>query len=393
MDRTKVQFIIVAGGAAIVLLFFLIFQGILPGRQKDDSARRQIEAELSFWTVFDKEDPYDTTIKLMEELYPRIDIRHKSFRTVAEYKQALLEALAIGQGPDIFMIENGSLTQEEAKIAPAPSTAITVAGVRKAFPKVVEKDFIRGGRIYALPTSIDTLALIYNRTYLNQRAVVFPPETWEELQSLVPQLVDYGAETSIKKAAAAVGGTPNTIDKAGDLLGLLQIQYGEAGGLNVLKTFQNPADRAYTWNEDMPYSLDAFANGQVGMIFNYQSALPKIRKKNSILDIQIAPMLQKEGGGDAKSLARYWGYTVSRQSRNQGAAWDLVLQLTTNAFLAESYMLSTGRPPALNLLIEQKLDDPDQGIFARQALIADSITDNQTEALENELLHSLPSAK
>jgi len=288
------------------------------------------------------------------------------------------------------MVRNGALDEEREKIAPAPATAISVSGVRQAFPKVVEKDFVREGRIYALPTSIDTLALIYNRTYLNQRAVVFPPRTWEEVQGVVPKLTEYGAGRRIKKSAAAVGGSTNTIDRAGDLLALIQAQYGEGEALEIMRSFQDPSISTYTWNEEMPYSLDAFAGGLVGMVFNYQSSLQKIRKKNSILDIQIAGIPQKEGEeNNSKAIARYWGYTVSRQSAAKNIAWEFVLQLTTNALFAGDYMAQSGNAPALNILIQQKLNDPDLGVFARQALIADSITERETRTRESELLNSL----
>ncbi len=388
MQPDKIKFIIIGGITIVVLLFILIFQGILPGIQKEER-RPDVEGALTIWGIFDSENAYEDALKNFESKYPNVDITYRGFTNEEEYEAALLEALASRKGPDIFMVENGSIDRYLNKLAPSPN--VSVVNVRNLFPRVVEEDAVRGGNVYALPLSVDTLVMLVNRALLAQNAVVFPPDTWTKLRDIAPKLTRKSAAGGIMQAAAAIGGSARSIDKAGDLLGLLALQHNpqtegdERAALETVKTFGDPKSGTYTWNDEMPYSLDAFAGGKVALIFNYMSALPRIAQRNSLVKAEIAPIPQVEGTNQNVTVARYWEHVVSSQSANPALAWEFVADLATVPSLAESYTRAVRLPPALNTLIQKYLDDEDFGVSARQALIARSLSESRIKALENSL--------
>jgi hypothetical protein len=71
-------------------------------------------------------------------------------------------------------------------------------------------------------------------------------------------------------------------------------------------------------------------------------------------------------------MASYWGYTVSRQSRQGRLAWELVVSAATDGRGLAAYLASVPRPPASPLFVDSYRENPDLSVFARQILIAES---------------------
>jgi len=51
-------------------------------------------------------------------------------------------------------------------------------------------------------------------------------------------------------------------------------------------------------------------------------------------------------------------------------AWEFIINMTTEDANAEAYLSSIQKPPALNSLIGRLANDPQWGVFAKQALVA-----------------------
>lgn len=402
------QQILIIGGAIFlaVVLFFVIGSGL---RSKTEAP----EVALTFWGIDDK-SVIDKVIESYKRVRPTVRVEYQRIKE-EEYKGAVLDALAAGAGPDILMIRNHWLPKEKNKLAEVLPTQFNIAQLRDNFPKVVEEDFTSGGRIYALPLYIDTMALLYNRRILDELGIVKPPADWEEFRNLVPQVTLYDLEGGIDRAAAAIGGSERNIDKASDLLQLLMLQNGTrmvtdnfsgasfadvthgAPGLkafNFYLQFSDSSSSYYTWNSEQPNSLEAFAREKVAMIFNYHSSVSKIKAKSPFLDFRVAPMIQVKSakGVPVVNYADYWGVAVSKQSRAPAWAWDFIVFFTTQSDIARIYMDGTGRPPALRSLIKEKLNDPDLGIFAKQALTAESwyqIDEDKVRRIFNEAIEGV----
>ncbi|GAH52191.1 unnamed protein product, partial [marine sediment metagenome] len=220
MDKNKLIIFGVIGGIIIVVVLFIV--GFLLG-DKGESPYN-VQATLKFWGI-NEPYAYQGVFEQFKEVYPNVSITYRGFDSILDYEQTLLDALAAGTGPDIFMVRNNDLARKANKIFPVPGSKYSLLRLRNDFPQVVEQNFAPQGGIYALPTSIDTLVLLYNRTALNEAAVVFPPETWEEVQEVVPKLIIYDDMGAVTRAAIALGGSRN-VNRAKDILSLLMLQGG-----------------------------------------------------------------------------------------------------------------------------------------------------------------------
>ena len=380
---TKQQIVLIGIGVGFLVVVNAVFIfGLKPGKEPKQTAA------LEFWGVEDPAAVYETAFRRFQSLYPSVKINYRDFPEKS-YETELVNGLASGNGPDIFMVNHNWLPEYFDKLIPVPSQKFNLESLRNFFPQVVEQDFAPDGLLFALPLSIDTLVLYYNRDVFDQNAVISLPATWEDVQNVILQTRRTDSAGKIIKAGASIGGSENTIDRATDLLYLLMLQTGTemtnpdftqaafnspAGkkALDFYLKFSNPTDTYYTWNESLRYSLDAFANEETAMIFNYGAAGREIERRNPFLKFSKIAMPQPKEAEKRADYAEYWGYAVSNKSRHPIQAWDFILNLTTNFDNAKAYAEKTGKAPALRPLISSYSSHPVSGILAKQSLTARS---------------------
>ena len=393
MNPTKTQIIIIGIGIFAVIFLILLFTGILPGLKPSQTKTGGggiggggQTTEINFWGVED-----EGVIKPIIESYlivnPNLKIFYTQFNE-SNYEKILVDALASGNAPDIIMFHNTWLPKHYGKIFPMPVlSGFSITQVSEKFPDVVKQDFTNNGNIYALPIYIDTLAFIYNRSYFDAKGVAVVPKNWNEFQYVISRLKEVDSSGKISKAAGAIGGSNKSIEKASDLLSLIMLQMGvemvdknnsanfsRSGGedaLNFYLQFSNPNSPNYTWHDNFRYSMEGFSQEIIGAIFNYADSIKNIKEKNPFLNIEVAPMLQFPNKKSV-NYANYWGLAVPVQSKNTISAWNFILYFSADAKVAEQYLQASKRPPALRELIQKYSNDADLGVFARQALTAQS---------------------
>ncbi len=379
----KQIFIIVGAVLAIGLVYILFTSG-------SRNANKPPEIALKVWGVDDRR-VFDGVISAYGALRSNVHVTYEQI-PAANYRETVLNALASGSGPDVFMVPNQSIPRYADKLVPVNKAQINVSQLENLFPTAVSQDFVQQGDIYALPFYIDTLALIYNRDALDGVALTLPPKTWTDVQRYVPYLRATNASGQLTRSAVAIGGTERTIKNAADILILLMMQGGvklndvamsrvtlsgntqAQKALNFYLQFANTVSPSYTWNEEQPYSSDSIASGRTAMIFGYYADYVDLQKKNPFVNLAVASMPQLEGATQAVNISRYSGLAVSKQAKaqNQPWAWDFIVQSATSANIAKLYAEATGRLPALRSLIAEKVNDEKLGLFAKQALTARS---------------------
>ncbi len=404
MTFSRNQLIIIGSVAAVILLFAILFYIGYRG-----PLTRQ-EARLEMWGIFDDLRKVEPLIRGFQRSSPGVIINYRQFNDPEQYEKELVNAFAAGNGPDVFMFHNTWLPKHFDKIVPLPQEQLPLSKFRELFPQIAEQDFVLNGFIYALPLSVDTLALFYNRDDFNNAALPFPPKTWAEFENDVLRLRKVNPSTNeVVKAAAAIGGSLKSVNRATDLLSLLMLQYGTKmtssdfsrasfsqqvdfqgqsfspglTALNLYTEFANPGSKFYTWSDTLHYSLDNFPAEGVSMIFNYAYQIPQIKQKNPFLNFGIAPMPQPSADAKAVNFPNYWGLAVSNKTRDPSVAWQFVLAAATDSATADAYARATAKPPALLSLINQYLNDPQLGVFAQQALTARSWSQIDNVIIEN----------
>lgn len=306
--------------------------------------------------------------------------------SVATYEKELLEALAQGRGPDVFVIHHTWVEGKRGLMSPAPPEVIDERAVNEEFVPVVAADMIRDGFIYGLPTSVDSLALYYNNDVLASSGVGQPSKTWKDFQEDVEKITRVTRTGQVQQSAAALGTAAN-VNRASDILQILMLQSGlpivgsdaridvanDIGerALAFYTDFSNKSKRVFTWDLSQDFSLDAFSEGETAMMLNYSYHIPTIRAKNPRLNFSIAklPQIPDTKLDSHRTFASYWPFTVSNTSRAPVTAWQFLRFLTSKG-PAETINKAQGVPPARRDSAEELARDPAIGVFAEQSLTA-----------------------
>lgn len=402
--------IIVISVVAVLLIaggLFIFFYGRKPAISQ--------EAKIEFWGVFDDSDVFRTLIEEYNEIFPKVEITYykKDYQT---YEKDLLETMAAGQGPDIFMLHHTWLPRYQGKIIPVSSSeVISLKQVQEEFVDVAANDFIKESKIYALPLTVDTIALYYNKNIFNSAGLPQPPQNWEEFLTDVEKLTARDEGGNIVRAGAAVGGARN-VNRSTDVVALLMLQSGarmsdENTGevffhrpvvlegetfypgeraLQFYTDFANPLKSIYTWNNRMDYSIDIFSEGKAAMMLNYSYHIPTIKAKSPYLNFALAPMPQIKGSANSVNYANYWGLTVSRNSKDSQPAWQFIRWLSQKE-QAKKYLELSKRPTARRDLVNWQKDDLDLAVFAQQSLSAYSWRQVDNLTIEQELADMIES--
>lgn len=384
MNLTRLQLLIFGGIAMAVIAAVLVFTGVLPGLRT--TVKPPAPVTLTFWGVFDKGEAYRSLIASYQKAYPHVSITYVE-KPALTYEQDLLNALARGAGPDIFMIHNRWLARWQDKITPLPEAYYTPQTFEQTFADVATFDLVRDGRIWALPFSIDTLALFYNRDLFNQARLVAPPKTWTEFETAVKALTRRDQAGNITTAGAALG-TAENVNRAVDVLALLMLQSGSsvtnprdgraaiagAGGEQTLAYyagFADPRNALYTWNARQHHSLDAFLEGRAAMMLNYNYQIPALRSRAPHLRFAVASAPQPAERRADAAFASYWVYSVSKASPKARESWRF-LAFAAQPDILREHLKDNARASARRDLLPEQFSDPFVGPFANQVLVARS---------------------
>ena len=383
---------------------------------------------LNWWRVFDDQSAVQPIIDAYRVLHPNVTIQYRKLR-FDEYERELLNALAEDRGPDIISLHNTWIHGFEPKLAAMPASVVlpfqelqgsikkevitklktvplvSLTQLQERYVDTVYQDAVISSRnpksgkfeeaIYGLPLALDTLALYYNRDMFNLAGIPEPPSTWSEFQVAVKKITKLDDKGNVLTSGAALGSSRN-IERSSDILALLMMQNGAEmigqngaavfdrvprtfkdravppgeGALTFYTDFANPLKEVYTWNETLPPSLTAFANGKTAMMLGYAYHLPQVRSRAPRMNLGIAPSPQVDGNPTV-NFASYWLEAVSKKSKQQSWAWDFI-RFATSSEQAAKYMSLAGKPTALRGLVGSQLEDRDMGVFASQVLTAKS---------------------
>lgn len=386
---TRGALIIIGAIIVIVLLLASVFFGFLPGSRPAGPE----PVTLEFWGLYDDLSVWQTIFNDFKKENSSISINYIQMNPET-YERALLEALASGKSPDIIIFHSSWLPKHGNKVSPLPQTMMSLRDFQDSFPDIAVVDFISKNQIYALPVWIDALAMIYNKDLFNAAAIATPPKTWDEFIKVVQKLSKKDKSGNLTKSGAAIGAA-NNINNSADILSLLMLQSGAkmisddghtatfdssilAGGsiyspgesaLRFYTDFSSPKSNAYSWNDKLPNSFDAFASGQTAIIFDYAINVNRMKQKSPNLRFAAAPVPQLKDAAKTINYGDFWGYSVPLASKNPETAWKFLVFLTTHD-INKRFSEATLRPAARRDVLAQQQSSPDFGVFAEAVLSA-----------------------
>jgi len=454
-----------------LILFSLILPGCQIIKKTDQDTLNYMQpVTLNVWGVWDSSDDFEAFIKSYQATYPYVTIQYRRFR-YDEYEKALIEAFATDRGPDIFAVHNSWMGKYHSQglISPLPEkitmaramvtgtfkkeviqqketkTSLTVPELKKKFIDVVYHDAVAKDvsaddpekmveKIYGLPLSVDTLAMFYNKDLFNNAGITSPPAYWDnDFQQYTKKLTKQDNKAQIIQSGVALGGS-ESIERSTDILSALMMQSGAemmSGGfarfnetppgakrtfapgteaLRFYTDFANPAKEVYCWNEQMPNSLDLFAQGKLAMLFGYSYMLPTIRANGPKINFAISNFPQIKDNPTI-NYANYWLYTVSKKiltnpdnlqkssayaTQKQAIAWNFIQSISEESQV-KGYLEKTKRPTALRSLVDLQKENEEISVFADQLLTAESWYEgkdpNAMETFMKEMIDNVVSGK
>lgn len=396
--------IYIIGG--VIGFIILIVIAVLVSSPKPKTTGPTGPVNLTIWDPFINSEDIDPLINAYTQAHPNVRIVFTK-KNIDTYESDLLNALASGNGPDIFAINNAWLPKYLDKVAPAPATAFSFVDYKNTFVDPAVNDFTKDQKIYGVPMSVDSLALYYNKDLLGTAGIATPPKTWADL-SLDVQKIKRQDQTGYFTRSGAALGTNSNVNRAVDIVYLMMLQTGavpyssdgtqptfadsvQKGGnnfnpglqaLTFYTSFASPTSPNYNWNQRSDYSIDAFANGRAAFLYSYSYTRDTILQKSPNLNFDVTTVPQFNLDDPTVNFANYFGFVVSKQSKSSAVDWDVLKELTSKADL-DKYYATVKVPSSRKDLVALQIQDPDIGVFANANLTAKSFYRPDQNAMDS----------
>ncbi|MFA7301494.1 MAG: extracellular solute-binding protein [Candidatus Shapirobacteria bacterium] len=341
----------------IIVLIFVIIKFLLPVLQ----GKSTTVVTLNYWGLWEDKSIISGIISDFEAKNPNIKINYKT-QQKNDYRSRLSGRLTkdpdTEEVPDIFRIHSSWLPMFTGMLAPVPEASSKTIGLDTDFYPVFKNDLKLSGKYQAVPLMYDGLSLFYNQDLLEKSQAVLP-KTWWDLQTTASKLTVRDENGRLKIAGVAMGLTDN-VDHWNDILGILLKQ----NGADLLVTTQDNNDKirdviSYyanfktqykTWDETMPPSTQAFAEGKLVFYFAPSWRIFNIEEMNPTLKFAITTIpqlatLQDQSGNSATSTANltnihwatYWAEAVNSRSKHQKEAWKFIEFLSSAESMEKMY--------------------------------------------------------
>lgn len=278
------------------------------------------------------------------------------------YEWEALNAMAARLGPDIFLVPNDSMPRFAPTLRQFRNGFFNQTGGRindvlayqRAFAPAAATDNVLSGGIYGAPASMETLMIIYNADMFekleiehetdqesseyrrNQLKFIQGPLLWDDLKTMA-KIATKKTGSTITQPFIAIG-TGSNVTNSQDLFAAIMRQYGgemtdpdrlvtglnlPIGGKNpgkqaeeLIKSFASSSNDWYTWNNQQPNSLKAFADGKVMAVFAYPSNMKQVRETNPTINLASFALPQVAINQEsAVDYASYYTITVPKSGK------------------------------------------------------------------------------
>jgi len=340
-------------------------------------------------------------------------------KSQATFATDLVEALAAGRGPDLFLIAQDEVLRNLNKIALIPYQSVTERDFKNTFIEEGEL-FFRPEGIVALPFVIDPLVMYWNRDLFTNALITIPPAKWTEFYKMVPRVVVKDASGTITRSFAPLGeyrnishakeilstlimqaGSPLVVNQAGYLTASLTVssdttvQSPAAQAINFYTQFSRSDKDSYSWNRSLPPSRSMFEAGDLAVYFGYASEYAAIKQKNPHLNFDVALMPQSDIAGTKATFGRMQGFAMAKSSKNLAGAMQAALILSNSA-VAEATAHALNLPPVRRDLLAVRPTDPVQSVFYDSAIISHAWQDPspvETDQLFDQMISAIGSGQ
>ncbi len=255
-----------------------------------------------------------------------------------DFGERLTNSLKEGRGPDIFSIHNSWKPAMYKYMDVLTENAYSKDSFIKEYYPVITKDLATPEGIVALPSEFDAITLFINDDIFLRSASIHP-RTWDQFVETAINLTTRDSKSTILQSGSSMGLTDN-VDYWQEIVALLMLQnksdlFSPSGSNSneAMKTFTEFFRNHKTWDNTLPDSTTAFAEGKVAMYFAPGREVNKIKEINPSLKFRsvLLPQVRKDDPSEPDvSYATYWARAVSNKSKDRELAWSFLIYLSQN---------------------------------------------------------------
>lgn len=295
----------------IVFIAGAVIGGVVFATSGKGGAGNGQSVTITIWGSVPEEAMRDLILSASETLKAKVVYVKRDPET---FQDDLVQALAAGEGPDLFLLNHEYFVQHANKIVTIPYENYPEDVFKESFIDEAQILLTPEG-IAGFPFIINPMVMYYNRDILNSAFLVNPPQYWDELFTITPQIIQTTESGSIIQSAVALG-TYDNISFIKDVITLIAMQSGNPltgyntdgelvsvfstngtldSALRFNNAFSSPTQTMYSWNTSLPNDFDMFVAGDLALYFGYASELNSIRQRNPNLNFDVALMPQTRG--------------------------------------------------------------------------------------------------
>ncbi len=342
------------------------------------------------------------TLRQQDKSFQGVSYLQKKATT---YASDLVNAMAAGQGPDLFFVSQDYIGTFADKVQLVPYSTLSQSTYNNSFVDESQLFLTPQGAL-ALPVLIDPLVLYWNRDLFASAGLAQPPKYWNGFLDIAPKITTRDANGAITKSLVALGGWGNIlyakqiisalVMQAGDRIitrlptqpggqnGTLAVVLGQTpqgalenpatSALRFYTEFANPSKTSYSWNNARPRSIDAFAAGDLAVYIGYSSDYTALVARNPNLHFAVAVLPQIEGNATHVTWGQITGVAVARSAANPSGAFVIAQKLSSQAGVA-ALAQANGLPPVRRDVAQDTSANAPATAAVQSALIAQAWLD------------------
>ncbi|PIS13635.1 MAG: hypothetical protein COT67_00815 [Candidatus Tagabacteria bacterium CG09_land_8_20_14_0_10_41_14] len=400
---SKFQIIIIGVILGLVVLATLVLAGVipgLPGRQ-----RGQV-VDLTMWGIFPREQMAGAVNLLNQNHQGEFRITYIG-KDPENYQSQVVNALAAGAGPDIWLITQDMILKDKDKLFQIPFEVFNRRDFMDTFIDQASL-FLSQDGFYAVPLVVDPIVLYWNKDLLRSEGLVSPPQNWDEFLNFSQALTKTDKAGNIIQSGAAMGVASN-VNYFKDILSLLLFQggnkiveegnragewdvvFGESvtgvtdptvSALNFYTAFSDPSRVSYSWNRALPSSKKFFTAGKLAMYFGRAGEFKEIEAANPHLNFDVSLVPRLSSSSLYFTFGRLYGLAISKTSTNINAALGAAFAFTGEEELKEienNTMLLPGR----RALLKKQPSDTALAVFYKAAVQSGGWLEPDADSVSN----------
>lgn len=312
------------------------------GSDNSSSGSADPSGTITVWTWPDNDKTFAKTVPIFEKKHPKIKVKVQAFGT--NYGDKLLTAIVAGSGPDVAMVEIGSVARFKAKpgfvdLSQSPYSAKQYQNSYAPFSWGYVND-PKTGHIFALPKNTGPGGMFYRRDLLEKVGLPSDPDKVQGLLKDWDSFIEIGKKISVKDNRWMVS-TPSEIFST--IIAQSGVSYYDQNGKSQIDNENFKTALEYTkkaWDAGIisPFAgwsaewAGAITNGTVATYFlgNWFGGLLKstyAKDETGKWGITYAPAYQNSisynSGGDFIGILQ--------TSNQKDAAWEFIKFVTQDS--------------------------------------------------------------